>query len=156
MSATESTSAGTLPGRIDSRAFARSRRELSGSIDAERLGRLAEAGSATDGPIRWSATGSTGHDALDRLREFLTIRLAFTPILPCARCLEPVTLAPITAETRFRFAASEDQAAREDREAEDCDVIAHDPALDLAALIEDEVLLSLPMFASHDKCPDPL
>ena len=117
---------------------------------------MVEAGAATVDDVRWSAVGSIGRDAHDRLREFLTIRVEFTPILPCARCLAPVTLAPISAENRFRFAATEDQAAREDREATDCDVIAHDPALDLGALIEDEVLLSLPMLAAHDKCPDPL
>ncbi len=152
----ESTGTGSRPGRIDSRAFARAKSELSGALDGDSLGRLVEAGAATDGPIRWTVRGSTGHDDLDRLREFLTVRLEFTPILPCARCLEPVCLAPIVAETRFRFAASEDQAAREDREAGDCDVIAHDPALDLCSLVEDEVLLSLPMFAAHDQCPDPL
>lgn len=154
--AADPAAGGAPPGRIDSRAFARARQEVSGLVEGERMPRLMDAGATTDGPIEWSASGSTGRDSLDRHREFLTIRLRFTPVLPCARCLEPVTLAPITAENRFRFAASEDQAAREDRESADCDVIAHDPALDLAALVEDEVLLSLPMFAAHDKCPDPL
>ncbi len=152
----EAVTGSPLPGPIDSVAFARGRRELWGRIESERLGRVVEAGAATVDDVRWSAVGSIGRDAHDRLREFLTIRVEFTPILPCARCLAPVTLAPISAENRFRFAATEDQAAREDREATDCDVIAHDPALDLGALIEDEVLLSLPMLAAHDKCPDPL
>jgi uncharacterized protein len=152
----EAAAGSPLPGPIDSVAFARGRRELLGRIESDRLGRVVEAGAATADGVRWSAVGSTGRDAHDRLREFLTIRVDFTPILRCARCLEPMTLAPIAAESRFRFAATEDQAAREDREEADCDVIAHDPALDLGALIEDEVLLSLPMLAAHDQCPDPL
>ncbi len=147
---------GSLPGRIDSHAFARGRRALEGAVDGERLPRLLEAGAATEGPVRWWATGSTGRDALDRLRDYLTLRLEFTPVLPCARCLEPVRLAPVVAESRFRFAASEDQAALEDRTEVAVDVISHDTALDLGALIEDELLLSLPMFAAHDRCPDPL
>jgi len=104
----------------------------------------------------WSATGSTGRDALGRLREFLEVGVAFTPVMPCARCLEPVTLAAIAAKTRFRFAASEEQAAREDRDEVDCDVIAHDRHLDLGVLVEDEVLLALPMLATHDHCPSQL
>ena len=147
---------GRLPGRVDSVAFARGRQSLSGEIEGEHLPRLAEAGATTEGPIEWSATGSTGRDELDRLRDFLTTRVAFRPVIPCARCLEPVTLPRVEVTNRFRFAASEDQAAREDREAEDCDVIAQDPRLDLGALIEDEVLLALPMMATHDTCPDQL
>lgn len=147
---------GRLPGRVDSVAFARGRQELSGEVDGERLPRLAEAGATTEGPVDWSAQGSTGRDELDRLREFLTIRAAFRPVIPCARCLEPVTLERVDVTNRFRFAASEEQAAREDRVAQDCDVIAHDNQLDLGALIEDEVLLALPMFATHEICPDQL
>lgn len=147
---------GKLPGRVDSVAFARGRQALSGEVAGERLPRLAEAGATTDGVIEWSAQGSTGRDDFDRLRDFLTLRVAFRPVIPCARCLEPVTLAPVDVTSRFRFAASEEQAAREDREAQDCDVIAQDGQLDLGALIEDEVLLALPMFATHETCPDQL
>lgn len=147
---------GRLPGRVDSVAFARGRQELSGEVDGDQLPRLAEAGATTDGPIAWAARGSTGRDELDRLREFLTIRVAFRPVIACARCLEPVTLEPVDVTNAFRFAASEEQAAREDRLAQDCDVIAHDARLDLGALIEDEVLLALPMLAAHEICPDQL
>lgn len=147
---------GKLPGRIDSVHFARSRQHLEGEVAGDRLLRLAEAGATSEGPIRWAASGSTGRDELDRLRDFLTIAVAFRPVIPCARCLEPVVLAEVEVENRFRFAASEEQAAREDRAAQDCDVIAHDSKLDLGALIEDEVLLALPMLATHEKCPDPL
>ena len=147
---------GRLPGRVDSVAFCRGRKELEGAVDADALPRLAEAGATADGPIAWVVRGSTGRDELDRLRDYLTVRVTFRPVIPCARCLAPVVLPQIDVSNRFRFAASEEQAAREDREAQDCDVIAQDPRFDLDALIEDEVLLALPMLATHETCPDQL
>ena len=147
---------GRLPGTVDSVAFCRGRKELEGTVDAEQLPRLAEAGATADGPIEWAVRGSTGRDELDRLREYLTVEVGFRPVIPCARCLGPVTLPRMDVANRFRFAASEEQAAREDREAQDCDVIAQDPRLDLNTLIEDEVLLALPMLATHEICPDQL
>jgi uncharacterized metal-binding protein YceD (DUF177 family) len=65
-------------------------------------------------------------------------------------------LSRIVAERRFRLAASERQAEIEDRDAESVDVIAAVPRLDLAELVEDEALLSLPMAPAHERCPGSL
>jgi hypothetical protein len=54
-----------------------------------------------------------------------------------------------------RFVAGEDAAAALDAESED-DVLALTPALDLRQLIEDELLLALPIVPRHDHCPEPL
>jgi len=61
----------------------------------------------------------------------------------------------VHAERRIFFVDGEDAAAALDAESED-DVLASTPALDLAELIEDELLLALPLVPRHDRCPEPL
>jgi len=75
-------------------------------------------------------------------------------VLECQRCLQPMRL-PLHAERRIFFVDGEDEAAVLDAETED-DVLALQRALDLPALIEDELLLALPLVPRHEVCPDPL
>ncbi|MDR0457802.1 MAG: YceD family protein, partial [Burkholderiaceae bacterium] len=55
----------------------------------------------------------------------------------------------------FLFAPDEAQAARLDERAED-DVLASVGDFDLLDLIEDELLLALPLAPCHDRCPQPV
>ena len=75
-------------------------------------------------------------------------------ILECQRCLQPMRW-PLQARRRIFFVEGEDAAAALDAESED-DVLALVPALDLQALVEDELLLALPIVPRHDVCPEPL
>ena len=100
----------------------------------------------------WAVEGFVGRDQLQRQREYLRVQTTFSPWMTCARCLEPVAVHELHTDTRFRFAASEQQAAAEDREAEGEEVIAGSPHLDLAALVEDEAILALPMAPVHSAC----
>ena len=72
--------------------------------------------------------------------------------MTCSRWLEPVQLAALASDTRFQLAPREERAALEDREAESVEVIAAGPSLDLAALVEDEAILALPMAPAHEAC----
>jgi uncharacterized protein len=58
-------------------------------------------------------------------------------------------------QRRFRFVRNEDEAARLDEESED-DVLALPARLDLQALLEDELILALPIVPRHALCPEPL
>jgi uncharacterized protein len=62
---------------------------------------------------------------------------------------------PVHGERRLFFVEGEAAAAALDVDAED-DVLALEPALDLTLLIEDELLLGLPLVARHEVCPQPL
>ena len=55
----------------------------------------------------------------------------------------------------FRFVKDEDQAANLDMDSDD-DVLALPRHLDLRELVEDELLLELPVVPRHDECPEPL
>ena len=68
----------------------------------------------------------------------------------------PAADAPrLEAERRIYFVEGEDAAAALDAENED-DVLALTPTLDLQALVEDELLLALPLVPRHEVCPEPL
>lgn len=145
-----------VPSRLDVNAFATEAGHLAGSepvADFERLSsELAEP--ATDGRIDWSAHGEqrTGGDGV--LAPWL--HLAVHALLPfvCQRCLTPVKL-PLKVERDFRFAADEATAALEDETSEE-EVLATARDFDLLALIEDELLMEVPVTPRHEVCPVPV
>ena len=61
----------------------------------------------------------------------------------------------VALNRRFRFVAGEAAAAELDAESED-DVLALTRDLDLEELVEDELLLALPIVPMHEACPEPL
>ena len=78
------------------------------------------------------------------------VRLA----LCCQRCLGPVE-ETVGVDHALRFVHGEAQAAELDAELED-DVLALERWTDLRELIEDELLLALPLVPRHETCPTPL
>ena len=143
----------SLAPKVDPVLFARRRQAVQGRAPIALMARLVSAGVAPDGAVDWQVEGSVGQDDLGRQRDFLLARTRFAPVMTCSRCLAPVQLPEIVSETRFRLAASESQAEREDRESEAEEVIAATPVLDLAGVVEDEAILALPMAPTHGTCP---
>lgn len=144
------------PRRLDVAAFARDAARLQGEWPLSALERLAasQQDGAPPGRVVWSATGSleagTGGVAVPWLRLCGHVILS----LECQRCLQPLP-ERVEVDTRFRFADDEDQAARLDAESAE-DVLALTRDLDLMQLLEDELLLALPLVPRHTECPEPL
>ena len=147
-----SPAANSAPPTVDSVAFARRGEAVAGRMAIASMPRLLSAGVEARGTLSWEIEGFVARDQLQRQREFLRVRSTFSPWMTCSKCLEPVAVAELHSDTRFRFAVSESQAAAEDREAEEEEVIAASPHLDLAALVEDEAILALPMAPAHPGC----
>ena len=141
------------PQRLDVAAFAAAAGALEGSWPLETLSRL---GSAPDPAARvaWSVQGEIAPLAGAGRQPVLDLRAACTVTLQCQRCLEPLPL-PLRVANRVFFVAGEDAAAALDADS-DADILALEPRLDLKALIEDELLLALPLVPRHDRCPQPL
>ena len=74
--------------------------------------------------------------------------------LECQRCLQPVAV-PLDVSRSFRFVHGEATAAELDADSED-DVLALTRALDLHELVEDELILALPLVPRHEVCTQPL
>lgn len=75
-------------------------------------------------------------------------------VLRCQRCLELVPTV-LCFDRRYLFVRDEEQAARLDEDLED-DVLVLERELDLHALVEDELLLAMPLVPMHDACTAPM
>lgn len=142
--------------RLDVQAFAQAAATLSG-LDAlsayERL--LAETGGqGGERTVRWVARGEQHIDASGHAQIWLHLSAEVSLPLTCQRCLGPADIA-VQVDRSFRFVASEEQAQAEDEEAEE-DVLALSRDFNLQALIEDELLMELPVVPRHEACPTPV
>ena len=81
------------------------------------------------------------------------MHLAAGATLPlcCQRCMGEVAF-PIALDRWYRFVATEDIALAEDDAAEE-DLLVLELQLDLLALLEDELLMALPVVPMHERCP---
>jgi len=104
--------------------------------------------------VQWSAEGERRRPLSVEPETWLRLGARATVWLECQRCLQPVAV-PLSLERWFRFVPGEDAAARLDAESED-DVLELTPTLDLRELIEDELLLALPIVPRHEECVDAL
>ena len=146
------------PRALDIAALCRARRQLEGQVPQTALERL-HAGvlTAADGenaPVRWSALGATRPRAGAEPELWLQLQASAPVWLQCQRCLQPLATV-LTVDRPFRFVRGQAEAAREDEDSEE-DVLALAPRLDLLELIEDELILAMPLVPHHDECPEPL
>lgn len=134
------------PGRFDAFELAAEGDELAGRVDARGLPRVADqlAAGADAGPIDWRIRG--GRDALGH--PMLTVRVEGDVPLACQRCLQPFA-APVAQQTALLLARDEAELARLD--AEETEVVLANTTLDPLRLVEDELLLSLPLSPRHDE-----
>ncbi len=128
---------------IDGLQFARSSSELAGVIDATQLPRLAELQCRTPG-IRFRLKGGTN----ERGKPSLDVALSAALELTCQRCMQPLTFA---LDTGVSLELSRNQAEIEAAE-DEVDRILAKRDMDVAALVEDEAILALPMIPRHEYC----
>jgi uncharacterized protein len=139
--------------RLDVRSFAQAGAELSGQIPLQDFSRLA-AESQADAHARqidWHARGELRPAAGGADQIWLHLKATVLLPMTCQRCLTPVDI-QLSVDRPFRFVPDEDAAAAQDEEAEE-DVLALSQAFDLAGLVEDELLMALPVVPRHETCP---
>ena len=147
------------PRRLDVAAFATEAAELSGRWPLTELGRVRESAAperppTADDMVAWQARGERRAPARAAGQTWLHLHATTELAMTCQRCLAPVEV-PLQVERSFLFVHGEDAAAEIDAESED-DVLALTRSLDLRDLVEDELLLSMPLVALHEVCPEPL
>jgi uncharacterized protein len=108
-------------------------------------------GQGVDRPINWAARGELRRDEAGAEQVWLHLTVDASLPLTCQRCLGPVDIA-VCVNRSFRFVGSEEAAAAQDEEAEE-DVLVLSRDFNLADLIEDEVLMALPVIPRHETCP---
>jgi uncharacterized protein len=141
------------PRCLDVAAAAADGARLNGSWPLAGLERLAE-GSAEAGEVAWSVHLEQRGRAGAGARACLHLDASANVMRECQRCLRPVELR-LAVDRDFTFAADEETAAALDAHSED-DVLALTRCFDLRTLVEDELLLALPLVPRHERCPVPL
>ena len=149
------------PRSLPVEAFARQGGQLAGDVPVSTLHRLSEtqAEQPTTKPapavVHWSANGEWRSLRARPAEVWLHLAAHVTLALQCQRCLAAVTV-DVQASRSFMFVHGEAQAAALDEQTED-DVLPLTRSLDLISLVEDELLLALPLVPHHrPSCPDPL
>jgi len=136
---------------LDVKALAKAQMHLEGETPIVELERLAQdcVGELTD-HVAWSVQGAMEPDASGKDAVWLHLEAKATVPLTCQRCLHPVPVA-LLIEQDFRFVADEETALAEDDESEE-DLLVLEDSFDLMALIEDELLMALPLVPMHPTC----
>lgn len=152
--ASRSARAAAGPPVLDVAVFCRGAGTLQGRFSLAELPRLAEsvlraADAAGEAAVEWRVSGAM--QSSGRAPFVVDLGVDATLTLECQRCLQPMAV-PLSIERRLRFVEGEDEAARLDEELEE-DVLALTHRLDLRALVEDELLLALPLVPRHETCP---
>lgn len=105
-------------------------------------------------PVQWAVQGELRPDASGRPAVWLQVGAHLDLPVTCQRCLGAVPV-PLTVDRWFRFVDDEATAEAQDEASEE-DVLALEPRPDLLVLIEDELLMELPLVPMHLVCPEPL
>ena len=131
--------------QFDSLKLVHERQTLAGAMPVAGFVRLAEGLQDSSGTLDYQLRGEV--DGQDR--PLLKLRIAGTLQLQCQRCLGAFEH-KVDFETALRLVDANALDAEYDDDPRTPDCIAASTAFDLAALIEDEVLLALPPYPRHE------
>jgi len=142
MSPTGKIPQGQLPADIEPILLAEKRAHLIGVLPLKAMPRLAQAG--LDGTGEAQVDLHFGHAKIGNVYE-MTGRLRATVRVACQRCLEPMAL---TLETDVRLLLLR-PGERPEGLAPEVEALVVDRPLRLSELVEDELLLAMPMIPLH-------
>jgi uncharacterized protein len=134
----------SAPAVIDSLEFARSAQSMSGSLPVASLQRLHDALFDTEGSLSYEVCG--GRDARNRAQ--LALRITGALDLQCQRCLGLLVYV-VDVRNTLLLIPPDERANGDIDDVEAADAIEASTELDVTSLIEEEVLLSLPLAPRH-------
>ena len=133
------------PAAIDGLAFARNAAVLEGRLDLDTMPRLAQSG-CSGASLDFVLAGEISQ----RGKPALGLTVDGIVRLECQRCLESLEF-PLHLAVQLELTTSEAEIAATDGE-DDIDRVLAGAEMNVAALLEDEVLLALPMVPKHAHC----
>jgi uncharacterized protein len=128
---------------IDSLDFSRSGGELSGDVPVSELPRLADLLADSVGKISYTLQGIQGKDGHPQL----ALKLMGVINLRCQRCLGAL-IYPVNLVSKLRLVSGE-TLDNSDIDDDEMDSIPVEKRLDVLTLLEEELLLSLPIAPKH-------
>lgn len=147
------------PLHLDVEMFAKDAGQLAGEWPLGELERLSESADPhapvqPQDRVQWTLSGEQRGARGKEPEIWLALSAKASLSMTCQRCLQPV-LIELDVRNSVQFVAGEDEAAALDAEGDD-DVLALTRSLNARTLVEDELLLALPLVPRHDSCPAPL
>jgi uncharacterized protein len=143
----------SAPVHLDIKVFAQTANAMSGHdrlSNYERL-MLETQGLGAGNLLNWKAHGDLRIDQTGVEQVWLHLTVEASLLLICQRCMGLADIA-VAVDRWFRFVHSEEVAQAQDEHAEE-DVLALGTDFNLTGLIEDEVLLAMPLVPRHTVCP---
>ena len=139
--------------RLNIQAFAQEGQPFLEITPLSKLERLAQEtqGPEPDLPINWRAAAELRPHAGAEDDVWLRLEAKASLPLTCQRCMGTVATA-LEINQWYRFVANEDIALAEDDQSEE-DLLVMAPQFDLLAVLEDELLMALPLVPMHETCP---
>ncbi len=136
---------------IDVKPFAKAQTRLAGAVPLREFVRLSEdcVGDAT-GDVVWAAEGAMQPDSAGKDAAWLHLTATAQVTSICQRCLTKVDL-PLRVQRDFRFVSDEATALAQDDESEE-DLLVMSRDFDVLALVEDELLMAMPIVPMHEVC----
>ena len=137
-----------LPVHIDPVRYAETGRELRGQISISEMERLAAMLVDTAGEVQVELTFGVDHEGIRYMRGHIKADV----VMQCQRCLGPL---PLKIETELALAVVSERDERELPSYYEPLPVGHEPIF-LRDIIEDELMLSLPIVPRHEEgqCPD--
>lgn len=132
---------------IDGLEFAKAGSRLQGSWPVAEFLRLHDALRSTAGALRYELRGVPE----ERGRAVLRLKVEGVLSLICQRCLGALEF-PLGIEVSLRLAATQAEVDAEPLEAEGPESIVAGKEMRVQALVEDEVLLAIPIAPRHESC----
>jgi uncharacterized protein len=132
---------------IDARRFSRESRRMEGVLEVQALPRLHDLLTEVRGRIDYRLSGITGERGALRLR----LEIGGTLPLICQRCLGAVE-EELAIDSLLELVPEDAEPTQEELEDDTLDFLPVASTLDISALIEDEILLALPVAPCHDTC----
>ena len=147
------------PLRLDVEAFAKDAAALEGRWPLRQFLRVAQAAHSDAPPaegdvVAWHLRGERRQSRGSESQTWLHLEAQSRLSMQCQRCLCPVAVA-LDVRRSLMFVVGEDTAAQLDADSEH-DVLAMSRALDVRGLVEDELVLALPLVPRHEACLVPL
>ena len=135
---------------IDSLIFARETGSLQGELPVAELTRVLDMLATSAGSISYRLEGRIGESG----RPQLVLQLDGSLSVCCQRCLEGIVF-PLKVSNVLEFVDDEEDLTQEEIEDDSMDFLPAQREVDVVALIEDEIILSLPSAPRHESCALP-
>lgn len=132
--------------------FARAGGDIGGRVSLSMFTRLRDGLATTEGePVTWSLRGWLRERQGARQQPMVTLEIRADLPLVCQRCLQAMTH-PVVDTADFRLVLTEPELTQDELDAED-DALPAEHPVDVLDLIEDQLILALPIVPMHAQCP---